>query len=152
MAEVMMLKIQQGFVPHDDESRDLISKVKLGNVVRVKFSQPRNVKFHKKFFALLDVGYEAFEPEEQEFRGLPVQKNREQFRKDCIIAAGYYDRVFNLKGEVRAKAKSISFGNMNEEEFGKLYSAIVDVLLQRVLRNYTREDVDRVVEEIMGFV
>ncbi len=152
MAEAMMLKTQQGFVPHDDESRDLISKVKLGNVVRVKFTQPRNVKFHRKLFALLDVGFEAFEPEEQEFRGLPVQKNRERFRKDCIIAAGYYEPVVNLKGEVRAEAKSISFARMDEDEFSALYSAIVDVLLQRVLRNYTREDVDRVVEEIVGFV
>jgi hypothetical protein len=41
---------------------------------------------------------------------------------------------------------------MDEDEFTQVYSKVADVLLQKVLRNYTRGDLDRVVNEILGFV
>jgi hypothetical protein len=60
--------------------------------------------------------------------------------------------VVALNGEAKARAKSIAFGNMAEDEFERVYSAVADVILQRVLRNYTREDLDRVVDEVLRFV
>lgn len=152
MTEALLRKVQGGaLIPADDESAEALMRVKSGDLVRVKWAQPRNVKFMRKFFAMLNVGFEAWEPPAQEYRGLPVQKNFERFRKDVVIAAGFYDPVANLKGEVRAEARSISFANMTEDEFEKVYSAVANVLLQKVLRNYTRDDLDRVVEELMRF-
>lgn len=152
MTEALLRKVQGGaLIPADDESAEALMRVKSGDLVRVKWAQPRNVKFMRKFFAMLNVGFEAWEPPAQEYRGLPVQKNFERFRKDVVIAAGFYDPVANLKGEVRAEAKSISFANMTEDEFEKVYSTVANVLLQKVLRNYTRDDLDRVVEELMRF-
>ena len=138
--------------PDTDESAQLLSKIKTGSVVFADVKRPRNYLFHKKFFALLQVGFDAWEPDAVEFNGLPAQKNFDRFRKDCVISAGYYDTVVNLKGDVRAEAKSISFGAMDESEFAELYSSVANVLLQRVLRNYTREDLDETVERILGFV
>lgn len=149
--EVHLLRTPHGFVPASDEDFDELRKVKLGSEVRAAIVQPRNVRFHRKFFAMLKIGFDAWEPPEKEHRGLPVQKNFERFRKDCVIAAGYYEPVANLKGEVRAEAKSISFASMAENEFERVYSDVANVLLQRVLINYTRADLDRVVEEIIRF-
>lgn len=152
MSEALLRKIQGGaLIPADDESAAALTRVKAGDLVRVKWARPRNAKFMRKFFAMLNLGFDAWEPPAQEYRGLPVQKNFERFRKDVVIAAGFYDAVANLKGEVRAEAKSISFANMEEDEFEKVYSAVANVLLQKVLRNYTRSDLDRVVEELMRF-
>lgn len=153
MTEIVVTKAQGGYLlPADDMSREVVAKWKLGQGVRVEAQKIRNYKFLKKFFAMLGIGFDAFEPGEQEYNGLPVVKNRKRFHKDCIIAAGFYELVADLNGEVHAEAKSISFANMDEDEFEKVYSAVADVLLQNVLRNYTRDDLDRVVDEIMGFV
>ena len=152
MPEVMLSRTNYGFMPVTEDDQENMKSVKMGELIKVKWSKPRNYEFHKKFFALLNVGFDHWEPQQTEFKGLPVQKNFERFRKDCICAAGYYDLVQNLKGEVRAEAKSISFASMEEEEFEKLYSAVANVLLQQVLKNYTREDLDHVVMQVLGFV
>ena len=151
--ELLLTKTPQGYlIPSDEAEAEKMKRFKVGGTIRAKVAQMRNYKFHKKFFAMLDVGFDAWEPSEKEHKGLPVQKNKERFRKDCIIAGGFYEPVVNLRGEVRAEAKSISFASMEEEEFEKVYSAVADVILQRVLRNYTRADLDRVVHQILGFV
>ena len=151
--EVLLIKTPQGaFVPTDDIQLEACKRFKAGSTIRADISAMRNGKFHRKFFAMLDVGFDAWEPPQSEFRGLPVQKNRERFRKDCIIAAGFYEVVSNINGDVRAEAKSISFASMDDEEFERVYSAVANVLLQRVLINYTRADLDSVVDRILGFV
>lgn len=150
--ELILEKQQGGFLKaSNDEDAARILKLPIGTGIRAKISRMRNYEYHKKFFAMLQVGFEAFEPAIKEHKGFPVQKHFERFRKDCIIAAGYYDVVANLKGEVRAEAKSISFGSMKQDQFEKLYTAVCNVLLQRVLRNYTRSDLDEVVEKLINF-
>jgi hypothetical protein len=151
--EVLLIKTPQGtFIPFDDDQSEACKRFKAGSTIRAQISAMRNYKFHKKFFAMLDVGFDAWEPPESEHRGLPVQKNRERFRKDCIIAAGFYEPVANINGDVRAEAMSISFASMDDGEFERVYSAVADVILQRVLRNYTRADLDNVVDRMMGFL
>jgi len=135
----------------NDEDAEKILKMKNGVGLRVEIKKIRNYEFHKKFFAMLGIGFDAFSPPERFYKKLPVQKNFERFRKDCIIAAGYYDVVVNLKGEVRAEANSISFGSMKTDDFEKLYTAVCNVLLQKVLANYTRDDLDEVVDQLINF-
>lgn len=149
--EVHLIRTPSGFTPASEEDFEACLRFRVGLEVRADIVQPRNVRFHRKFFAMLKVGFDAWEPPEKVYRGLPVQKNFERFRKDCTIAAGYYEPVANLKGDVRAEAKSISFASMDEAEFEKVYSDVANVILQRVLTNYTRADLDRVVEEIVRF-
>lgn len=153
MTDVTLMKGPGGMlVPCDEGAREFIDKMKAGAGCRATIRKVRNIRFHRKFFAMLQVGFDAWEPPEQTHRGLPVQKNFERFRKDVTIAAGFYEPVSNLKGEVRAEAASISFSNMDDAEFERVYSAVADVLLQKVLTQYTREDLDRVVEQMQGFL
>lgn len=141
--------LNNSLYPANEEAMEFIKKVSAHDTLSADVVRPRNYLYHKKFFAMIQVGFDAWEPADLEHKGLPVQKNFERFRKDCIIAAGFYEAVVNLKGEVRAEAKSISFANMEETEFNKVYIAVVDVLLQKVLRNYTRADIDMVVDQIL---
>ena len=149
--ELYLRKGQNEFVPYDEEAEDFLRTIKMGDVVRCRITIPRNLGHLKKFFAMVRVGFDHWDVVEAEYHGLPAQKSFNRFRKDCIIAAGYFTAVTNLKGDVRAEADSISFANMTEEEFTKLYSAVADVILQRVLINYTRSDLDKVVSEILRF-
>ncbi len=151
--EVLLIKTPQGyFIPADEQFQESCKRFKVGQTIRADIKAMRNYKFHKKFFAMLDVGFDAWEPDQKEYKGMPAQKNRTRFRKDCTIAAGFYTTTYDINGNVKLEAKSISFANMDDDEFEKLYSAVADVLLQRVLRNYTREDLDNVVNQMMGFL
>ena len=153
MSEILLMKAPGGLLfPCDAPSLEIVNSWPVGQGIRATVRRARNVKFHRKFFAMLNLGFDAWEPPALEYRGLPVVKNFERFRKDCMVAAGYYEAVVNLKGEVRAEAKSIAFSNMDEGEFEAVYGKVADVLLQRVLTKYTRADLDRVVNELMGFL
>lgn len=125
--------------------------IKNGEIVSAEIKRPRNYEFHKKFFALLNYAYECWEPGDIEYKGKLVGKNFDRFRKDITILAGYYEVVTNIKGEAKAEPKSISFGSMSEDEFAELYSKTVDVIIKHILKNYTREDIDHVIENIIGF-
>jgi len=153
VTELVLMKTPSGaLVPCDEGARAFIEKMKAGAGVRAKITKVRNLPFHRKFFALLQVGFDAWEPPEPEYKGMTAQKNFERFREDVTCLAGFYDVVTSLNGEVRVHAKSISFSNMEQDQFEKLYSAVADVLLQKVLTKYTRADLDDVVNAILGFV
>lgn len=149
--EIYFTKTPAGLIPSSDEDREKFQKWKTGALIKGEFTQSRNPKFLRKFHALINLGFEAWEPREKEYKGHAVQKNRERFRADVTIAAGFYDLVADLHGGVHARAHSISFASMSEEQFEKVYSAVVDVLLQDVLKAYTRADLDRVIDEILAF-
>lgn len=100
---------------------------------------------------MMQVGFNAFEPAITEYNGVPVQKNFDRFRKDIIIASGFYDFEVCINGQPKAVAKSISFSSMGEEEFEKVYNACCNAILERVLKNYTKDDLDQVVSEMMRF-
>lgn len=151
--ELMLVKGPDGALHAPDEhTAEQLRRVKVGRLVRVEAKEVRNPMFHRKFMALLRVGFDAFEPAVKEHRGFPVQKEFEQFRSDVIVAAGYYIVTTTLGGHIRVRAKSIRFGRMKQETFEKLYSAVADVLLQKVLVTYSRRDLDNVVNRILGFV
>lgn len=146
------------FIPADVETEQACRRLKFGDIVHGEFKKLRNPLFHRKFFALLKIGYQAWEPQELEgeIDGLPVtivpQKSYEQFRADVTILAGYYSANYRLDNTVRIVPKSIAFANMDQVTFEHLYSKAVDVLLEKVLRNYTRDDLDEVVDKILGMI
>jgi len=99
---------------------ELAKKVPLNEPIVFEWSKPRNLKFHKKFFALLNMVYENQEQ----------YNNIEHLRKDLTISAGYYDLRFNIEGVEVQEAKSISFASMDDLEFSDFYNRIVDVVVK----------------------
>lgn len=138
-------------IPANDETREFISKKKLGTGISGEFKQIRNYRFLKKYMALMNIGFDAFEPAIAEYNGHVIEKNFDRFRHDITILAGYYTFTTDINGDPKAIAKSISFGSMSEDEFSELYSKTIDVLLKKVLTNYTNDDIERVIEEVIRF-
>jgi hypothetical protein len=104
--------------------------------------------------ALLNVGFDMWEPKRKRksYKGMPIEKNFDQFREDITILAGFYEQTFNLKGEMKMRAKSISFANMEDDEFSELYEAVLTVLLREVCTKYAgRDELDAVVNRVMDF-
>jgi hypothetical protein len=153
MKEIVLTKVAGGVLaPIDPQAAEYIAKLKTGAAVRATVKQQRNPRFHRKFFALLNLAFDAWEPVEATYKGQAVGKNIDQFRNDIVVLAGFYEMAVNLKGETRLTAKSISFANMGQDEFDHLYNSVCNVVLAKILQSYDREQLDAVMDRLMGFL
>jgi hypothetical protein len=136
MTTLHLLKTAQGaFVPATEEDVDAAKRFKVGSVTRMELRLMRNSQFHRKFFALIKIAFDLWADTmpAQEYHGLQVTPDFDRFRRDVIIMAGFFRPVRNAKGELRVEAESISFSNMTEERFEQLYSAVINVILHKIL-------------------
>lgn len=126
-----------------------------GELAKFSFKTIRNGKFHRKFFAMLTVGFDAWEPgrKHKTYKGQSVAKNFEKFREEVTILAGFYEQSFDLDGNLQLIAKSISFANMTQEEFEAVYDAVANVILSKVLTSYKgRDELNDVVDRVLRFL
>jgi len=156
MAELVMIRQPGGaLVPATDEDAEALRKIKAGAAVRVEVKQIRNYKFLQKWMTLVkfafDLWVERIPP--KEYRGQPVKPNFDRFRKDLTILSGHYTATYNARGEVRLEAKSVSFANMAEDEFERLYSDTIDVVLQKILTGtkLTEEQLRNHVDAVLAY-
>ncbi|MDB4312029.1 DUF1367 family protein [bacterium] len=107
----------------------------VGQEVKATITKPRNLRFLKKYFALLKVGMDMAD----------TPYNPEQFRMYVQAGAGYCEFIEGKNGLV-AVPQSISFGKMDEIEFARLYSNVLDFICEQWAL-----DADEV-DKIVGFM
>lgn len=153
--EMLLLRTPQGFIPATDAESDKIRKVKLGATIRAEVSQPRNYQFLKKWMVLATLAFDMWSEtvEPREYKGVPVEPNFERFRKDLVILCGYFTPVYNVRGECRLEADSISFAKMDEETFEQLYSQTITAILKHILPNagLSEESLRMMTDEVVRF-
>lgn len=147
------IKTFAGLVPDDPSSREWFDKLKPGEGVRGEFRKVRNYRFLKKWFALLNVGFENWDPPSINSKYGPPEKSFDRFRADVTILAGFYDVTIRLDGSTRIEPKSVSFANMEDDQFADLYSKTIDVLIKHVYGSgMTPEQINETVERYLQFV
>ena len=155
MSEIYLSKTASGsLAPASEEDAALLKRFKIGAVVRCEVSGMRNYEYHKKFFALVKFAYDHWSDSASlTYRGQPVLPSFDRFRRDVTILAGHGHPVANLRGEVRFEADSISFCSMTPETFEALYSATIDVVLNKILtgKGYTEEKLRELVDQTLAF-
>jgi len=150
--KAQLVKTISGMQPFGYDSEAWYNKKKLGVVVEVEAVEVRNNQFFRKWFALLNIGFDNWEPIPTKIDGMVVEKNFERYRHDVIILCGFYNRVFRLDGSMRIEPKSVSFAKMSEETFQDLYSKTIDVLLKNVYNNkIDAEELERIVQKYLDF-
>jgi len=153
--QLALIKMPGGmFRPANESDAEIAEKIANNRYVTADIKQVRNPAFHAKFFALLNFGYQYFEPEPQMIRGIEAVKNRDKFREDVLIMAGHREAVVNIKNEVRFVAKSISFGSMEELEFNELYKTVFEVIWRLVVskvHGMTEEIAQNTIDQMLGF-
>lgn len=152
MTDLTLIKRHGLLLPSSELDEEIINSMQDGCLYKVKISKVRNPQFHRKYFALLDVLYNFFTPQITPLaNGMVPKKSRCRFRKDLIIATGNYDLVVNIKNDVRAEAKSISFSAMDEVEFTQLYNKTINYGIQHIAVGKNRAEIDEWVDQIMSF-
>lgn len=152
--EVMLLKTPQGaLIPMDEDEAAKLRKFQAGTLVRGEYKTVRNGAFFKKWFSLARLAFELSSERmtPHKYKGEDVLPNFERFRKDLTVLAGYYDPVFGADGSVRLEAKSLQWSKMKEPEFAQLYSATIDVILQKILPHLGRDELENAVNATMAY-
>lgn len=109
------IKTLNGLIPRYESIR--YDSLKPGDEVFCEVTKVRNPRFHRKFFALLNLVFDNQE----------VFVNIDHMREELTKAAGYYEMYVNHKGITCYKAESISFSSMDDAEFNKFYEAFMKV-------------------------
>jgi hypothetical protein len=84
------------------------------------FTIPRNLKFHKKYMALISTALDMADTE----------YTAKQFRQICTIGAGYCEWV-EFEGQPVPIANSIAFANMDDSVFERLYQDTITFICQK---------------------
>ncbi len=108
-------------VAFDDEASQAMKKFPVGEMLELEISRPRNGKFHKKFFAMLNI---------------IVQNYHENITVNDVLThvkseLNYWDAVM-VGNSHHKRYKSIAFANMDEDSFSEFYNRAVDVCLKLV--------------------
>lgn len=120
--EIYLIKNDTGqFIPAYNSGYEKAKRFKPGETLLADIKRPRNIGFHRKFFALLNMG---FSNQEQ-------YDIFEDYRAVMIMKAGYYKAIETDRGVVYLP-KSISFASMDNLEFEELYSKMIDVLIKEL--------------------
>ena len=158
MPDIFLSKTANNFLrPCDEDAHRYIKSLDIGQDIRCKVTKARNLKFHRKYMALLRHAFECFEPQDVEIpahiaaHGITPEKNFDRFRKDIAILSGFYTASIRVNGDIQMEAKSIAFANMSEDEFAVLYNKTIDTILKYVLKNYSKDDLELVVQEVLEY-
>ena len=112
--------VGQKLEPSDEIALAYIKKLKPGADVEVDIRRPRNIKFHRKWMALAKVVFDNQE-KYQDF---------EEFRKELTMLSGWWKEHHHASGKISYVAKSISFTNMEQEDFDKMFDKSIDVAIK----------------------
>ncbi len=115
----LVKQLDNSFKVAYDSDYEKLKKIKALKMVKCEITQPRNIGYHRKFFALINMVYQNQER----------YNNLDNLRKDLIIEAGFYNEHIDLQGVVQQDAKSISFSKMKEDEFDELFNRVLDQIV-----------------------
>lgn len=142
-------------VPACHNAEKYLVTLKEGVGIKMNVTRARNIRFHRKFFKLLRLAFESWEPNpDLRNDGVSVVKDFESFRSHVLILAGHCEAVYGVDGSCQLRAKSIDFDHVDDFQFSDVYSAVLDVVWSRVLghvRYGSPQQVDHVVNQLMSF-
>lgn len=134
--DIHLVKTSLGLQAYSDEDYEELKKIKVGSVVKARIVQPRNVKFHRKFFAMINAAWDCLT--EQQRKNL---RSKEAFREQLLIISGFSEPMFDLNGnKFLERAKSISFAKMDEPAFNEVYNRVLDTILTLLVAEGVSED------------
>lgn len=134
--------------PVGEDGRARIGKLAPGEIVLADVRRPRNLGHHRKAMALFRFAFDRWEPGEAEIGGERARKSFDVFRRELVIAAGYYEVVLGLDGAPRLEALSLRFDAMDQETFTEVYEAVVSVLTGGILHGMTKDEAQRLADAV----
>lgn len=125
MTTIYMIRTATGLTPADQNEWEELAgnRIKLGSECKCVITVPRNLEYHRKFFAMLN---EAFDMQDK-------YTNKKHWRSAVLIAAGHCTMIINHEGKVNYIPESISFAKCDETEFQKIFNNAIQAIVDHWL-------------------
>ncbi len=137
--KIYLKKQHHSLYPADEESLEAVKKLSKDKTYHVDIKMARNYDFHKKYFSLLEYGYDN-----QNENNKIKYDNFDSFRKEIVMKCGFYTVHITTKGHKLHFPDSISFAKMDEDKFQKLYDRTIDVIIKHFVPGDSAEHIDQV--------
>lgn len=140
--KVEMVKMQGGtFCPVDENQAEVLKKFRNGEQYEVEIKLTRNPQFHRKVFSFFKFCFEHWAADKTDWKYFDERKQFDTFRKHLTVLAGFKDVSYTIDGLVRVEAKSLSYGNMEQDEFEQCYNALINAALKHIFGNTTDQNI-----------
>ena len=136
-----LCKHNNHFLPATDDDEKKASKIGAGEIIKVTCTNQRNVRFHRKFFALIKIAWDNLPEKFDGYFGTP-----EDLRRELIILAGFYKEHKDFYGNVIKTPESMAFDKMDQEKFEQLYDKVLD-LVCRLIGVERNDIVEQIIQE-----
>ena len=144
--KITMIKLPGGVLaPGSDIEEARMARFKNNCMHEIEIKQPRNPAFHGKVFSFFNYCFDYWKPP-GEYSDRAGQFD--VFRKHLTCLSGYYESYYSINGDVRIEAKSISYGNMDQEEFEQFYHDLV----QAAMKHIFKPDDQEAYNTLMGYL
>lgn len=146
MAKAVFRKKPQGFVPVDDEARELFSRAKDGRDVLIEVTLARNPRHHRLFYAILNFCVMHAVAENGEARFATIEEAKTAIK----IATGEVDPYIDAEtGKTFFVLRSISYASMDQVRFAAFFDRATFVIADRWMPAGTTAETVRVEIEAM---
>jgi hypothetical protein len=118
-----------------------LTRFKTGETYTAEIKLSRNPAFHRKVMAFFGFCFSHWCATRAGLEHMDEYTQFDRFRKDLTILAGFYEQTVRLDGSIRTEAKSLAFASMKQEEFERVYSALINAALKHVFANTKDEKI-----------
>ena len=142
MPKLNLVKMQGGlFRCATQQDYELAKRFKVDETVLFDAKVPRNARFHRKCFALLNFV----------FKNQSKYGNFEAMRDAFCLQAGHFEWQVSFSGKQYPRAKSMAYDAMDDAEFSVLYDKFIDIALQQFGDDMEEWKLRQYVEGVIGF-
>lgn len=120
------------FSPAHDSDIERLQRFKNGEMYTAEIKLTRHPAHHRKAFAFFQFCFEHWEANNAGYECSDEFTQKEEFRKNLTILAGFYDVVTTINGETKVRAKSLAYSSMDGDEFARCYSALINAAIKHV--------------------
>jgi len=120
MTEAVLTKIKGALLPANDQAKELLNAMPVGEELLISYKQGRSVQNNKRFFTFVNWTYDWQDTYDSKDIWIYVLK----------ILGGHFHPVIDKKGNTQYVAKSINFGSVDETEFKDFFKNVIDGYLR----------------------
>ena len=141
--KILMLKHWGGMLsPASEEAATSLERFKSDEQYEIEIKLTRNPQFHAKVFAFFNFCFEHWVSDKEY---MSDKGQRDCFRRNLTVIAGYYDTYHTIKGETRIEAKSLSYASMTPEDFEECYKALIAAAIRTIFQGCGSEVEQRLI-------
>ena len=134
--KINLVVTSEGFRCAADSDYELKKTLKRGSVVECTVKEYRNYRFHKLYFAMINLSWEYLTEQQREF----FHDSVNAFRKTVEVAAGHYEPVYSVSRQMWLEVpKSIAFDKLDEAGFHDLYERVKTVIFENFIPHVNRD-------------